>query len=185
MKDLNFFKPYLGKKQQRKNSNRYIYGVMVIVVISIIVTFAINTTQIVLLDRSISSYNEKLSASEIQTQLKEAENINSKISVLKKYETALTDVAISVKKRDNVSDTLLNEISGTLPSEVSFKTLNVTENTVTMQGTSTNRTAVAELKHNLSELPIMKDVYVNSIDTQSAVEGEYSFDINCVLKDVG
>jgi type IV pilus assembly protein PilN len=31
----------------------------------------------------------------------------------------------------------------------------------------------------------MKDVYVNSIDTNGAVEGSYSFDIKCVLKDVG
>ena len=139
----------------------------------------------ILLNKSINDYNEKLSASEIQTQLKEAEDINKQIDILKQYDTALTDVAISVKDRDNVSDTLLKDISSTLPSEVSFKNLDVVENTIAIKGTSTNREAVAELKHNLSELPIMEDVYVNSIDTQSAVEGEYSFDIKCVLKDVG
>jgi len=185
MQDINFFKPYLGKKRQKKNSNMYIYGAMAIVGLLIIVSFGVNTARIILLDKSITSYNDKLTDSEIQTQLNEAEKINKKINILKQYDTALTDVAISVKKRDNVSDTLLKDISSTLPSEVSFKNLAVVENTVVMQGTSTNRTAVAELKHNLSELPIMKDVYVNSIDTQSAVEGEYSFDIKCVLKDVG
>ena len=185
MQDINFFKPYLGKKRQKKNSNMYIYGAMAIVGLLIIVSFGVNTARIILLDKSITSYNDKLTDSEIQTQLNEAEKINKKINILKQYDTALTDVAISVKDRDNVSDTLLNDISSTLPNDVSFKNLTVIENTVVMQGTSTNRTAVAELKHNLSELPIMKDVYVNSIDTQSAVEGEYSFDIKCVLKDVG
>ena len=185
MKDINFFKPYLGKNKEKINSKMYVYGAMVIVGLLIIVTFGINTTRIILLNKSISDYNEKLAASEIQTQLKEAENINKQIDILKQYDTALTDVAISVKGRDNVSDTLLKDISSTLPSEVSFKNLDVVENTIAIKGTSTNREAVAELKHNLNELPIMADVYVNSIDTQSAVEGEYSFDIKCVLKDVG
>lgn len=185
MKDLNFFKPYLGKNKEKMNFKMYVYGMMGIVGILIIVSFGINITKIIVLNKSINDYKEKLSASEIQTQLKEAENINKQIDILKQYDTALSDVAVSVKKRDNVSDTLLKDISSTLPSEVSFTNLDVTENTIAIKGTSTNREAVAELKHNLSKLPIMSDVYVNSINTQSAVEGAYSFDIKCVLKDVG
>ena len=185
MKDINFFKPYLGKNKEKINAQMYIYGAMVIVGLLIIVTFGINTTRIILLNKSISSYNEKLSASEIQTQLKEANNINKQIDILKQYDAGLIDVAVSVKDRDNVSNILLKNISSTVPSGVSFKNLDVVENTIAIKGTSTNREAVAELKHNLSKLPIMSDVYVNSIDTQSAVEGEYSFDIKCVLKDVG
>lgn len=185
MKDINFFKPYLGKSKEKVNSKMYVYGAMIIVGLLIIVSFGVNTTKIILLNKSISSYNEKLSASEIQTQLKEAENINKRIDILKQYDTALTDVAISVKGRDNVSDTLLKDISSTIPSEVLFYNLDVVENTIAIKGTSTNREAVAELKHNLSELPTMSDAYVNSIDTQSVVKGAYSFDIKCVLKDVG
>ena len=184
MKDINFFKPYLGKNKERINSQMFVYGAMVIVGLLIIVTFGINTTKIFLLDKSISSYNGKLAASEIQVQLKEAENINKQINILKQYDTALTDVAISVKGRNNVTDTLLRDISSTLPSKVSFKSLNIVGNTIAIQGVSVDRTGVAELEYNLSKLPIMGDVYVNSINTQSALEGAYSFDIKCVLKDV-
>lgn len=59
------------------------------------------------------------------------------------------------------------------------------ENNIAIKGTSTSREAVAELERKLRELPIMSDVYVNSINVQSSVEGEFSFDIKCVLKDVG
>lgn len=185
MKDLNFFKPYLGKSKQKINFQIYVYGVMVIVGLAIIVSFGINKARIILLDKSISSYNAKLSDPEIQTQLKEAENINRQIDILNKYDKNLTEVATSVKGRNNVSEDLLKDISSTLPSEISFKSLDVVENTIAIKGTSSNREAVAKLKHNLSELPIMASVYVNSIDSQSAVEGAYSFDIKCVLKDVG
>jgi len=185
MKDLNFFKPYLGRNKEKINSQRYVYGAMVIVGLLIIVSFGVNATKIFLLNKSIKDYNEKLAASDIQTQLKEAENINKQIDVLKQYDKAITDVAISVKGRDNVSDSLLKDLSSTLPSEVSFKNLDIAENNIAIKGTSKTRQAVAELKHNLSKLPIMSDVYVSSLDTQSGAEGDYSFDIKCVLKDVG
>ncbi|OCA96740.1 PilN domain-containing protein [Clostridium beijerinckii] len=184
MKDLNFFKPYQGKNKEKINSKLYVYGTMVIAVLLIIGTLGVNTVRIILLNRSIKDYNDKLSAPEIQSQLKEAETINKQISILKQYDSAIADVAVSVKARDNVSDTLLMDINSTVPSEVSFKNLDISDNVVNIKGVSTNRSAVAELKHNLSSLPIMQDVYVNSINNSGAVEGEYSFDVKCVLKDV-
>lgn len=184
MKDINFFKPYLGKKKEKINSNLYIYGAAAIAATLIIVSLIVNNVRIFLLDRSINNYKDKLAASDIQEQLKEAENVNKQMEVLKQYNTALNDVIVSVKKRDNVSESLLKDISSTVPSQISFKNLDIVENTIVIKGISTDRTSVAELKHNLSKLPIMEDVYVNSIDTQGTVEGEYSFDIKCVLKDV-
>lgn len=184
MKDINFFKPYLGKNKEKINTNIYIYGVMAIVGLLIVITFGINTVRIILLDRSIEDYNNKLSATELQEQLKEAENINKQINVLRKYDNAVTEISAAVKKRDKVSDKLLIDISSTVPSEVSFKSLEITDTTLNIKGVSTNRSAVAELKHNLSSVAEMQDVYVNSISNSGALEGEYSFDIKCVLKDV-
>jgi len=185
VKDVNFFKPYLGKDKEKVNSKMYIYGFVTLVGILIIGSFIVNTTRMFLLERSINDYKGKLAAAEIQEKLKEADIVNNQIEVLKQYDSALSEVAVSVKKRDNVSETLLKNVSSTVPSQVSFKNLDIVENTIVIKGVSTDRTAVAEFKHNLSNLPIMQNVYVNSIDTQSAVEGEYSFDIKCVLKDVG
>lgn len=185
MRDLNFFKPYLGKNKEKINSKMYIYSAATIVGILIIGSLGVNTTRMFLLDRSINDYKNKLSASDIQEKLNEADTINKQIDVLKQYNTALNDVAVSVKKRDNVSESLLKDISSTVPSQVSFKDLAIVENTIVIKGTSTDITAVAELEHNLKELSLMDSVYVNDIDTQNAVGGEYSFDIKCVLKDVG
>lgn len=184
MKDINFFKPYLGKNKEKINLKLYICGSMSIAGFLIVVTLIVNTVRIFILNKNIDEYTNKLNDSQIQSELKEAQDINKQISILKEYDSSLGNVAVSVKQRDNVSDTLLNSISSTVPSEVSFKKLDIVENTISIKGVSTNRTAVAELKHNLSELPIMKDVSVNSIDNASSVANEYSFDIKCVLKDV-
>lgn len=133
MKDLNFFKPYQGKNKEKINSRIYIYGAMVIVALLIVGTFGVNTVRIILLNRSIDDYNKKLSDPEIQEQLREADDINKQITTLKKYDSALTDVAVSVKNRDNVSDVLLMDISSTVPSEVSFKNLDISDNTITIK----------------------------------------------------
>ncbi len=184
MKDLNFFAPYQGKKKEKTNTNMYIYGAAGLVGVVIIGTLMFNSAKLFLLNRSIKDYTLKLEDKEIQTELREAETLNNQIQVLNQYDTELSHVAKSVKERDNVSDTLLNEISSTVPSEVSFKNMDVINNTINIQGVATNRTSVAELKHNLSGLTKMQNVYVNSIKDSGAVEGEYSFDIKCVLKDV-
>ncbi|GEQ20861.1 hypothetical protein CBU02nite_13670 [Clostridium butyricum] len=184
MKDLNFFAPYQGKKKEKTNTNMYIYGAAGLVGFAILSTLIFNSAKLFLLNRSIKDYTLKLEDKEIQTELREAELLNNQIQVLNQYDTELSHVAKSVKERDNVSDTLLNEISSTVPSEVSFKNMDVINNTINIQGVATNRTSVAELKHNLSGLTKMQDVYVNSIKDSGAVEGEYSFDIKCVLKDV-
>lgn len=184
MKDLNFFAPYQGKKKEKTNTNMYVYGAAGLVGFAILSTLIFNSAKLFLLNRSIKDYTLKLEDKEIQTELREAETLNNQIQVLNQYDTELSHVAKSVKERDNVSDTLLNEISSTVPSEVSFKNMDVINNTINIQGVATNRTSVAELKHNLSGLTKMQDVYVNSIKDSGAVKGEYSFDIKCVLKDV-
>lgn len=185
MRDINFFKPYLGKNKEKINLKKYIYGTSAIVVIAIVGTLGYNTFKLFSLNNSINDYNEKLSDPKMAQQLKDADDINKQITILKEYDTALTDVAVSVKSRDNVSAALLNDISSTVPSEVSFQSLNISDNTILIKGVSTDRTAIAELKHNLNALSNMHDVYVNSISrTNSSTETEYSFDIKCVLKDV-
>lgn len=184
MRDINFFSSYLGRKNQVKNFKLYIYGGIAVTLAFIAVTFGINTTKLFLLDKNVKDYNDKLVNSEMQMKFKEAENINKQIEILNLYDSSLNDVSKAVKHRDNVSEKLLKDINSTLPSQISIKSLDVIENTIIIKGTSNDRIKIAELKHNLSKLSIMSDVYVNSINTQNAVEGEYSFDIKCVLKEV-
>lgn len=190
MKDVNFFKPYLGKNKEKINFKIYVYGTIIIFVSIILGTLITNSVRIFMLDSSINDYKNKLESAEIQEKLKEAENVNTKINLLTQYDTSLAGIAVSIKERDNVSDTLLKDISSTLPSNVSFKNLDIVENTISIKGISSDRTSIAELKHNLSELPLMEDVYVSTIDNKDNLDnkdtsnGEYSFDIKCVLKDV-
>ncbi|MBN1043436.1 fimbrial protein [Clostridium botulinum] len=184
MKDINFFSHYQGKDQEKKNAMIYIYGAMGAVGALIIITLIVNTTRILLLNRSISNYNEKLNTPEIKQKYSEAEKINNEIDILTKYDSALNDVLGKVNSRNNVSDLVLTSINSTIPSQISFKTLQINNDVLIIQGISSSRDAVGEFQHNLKELSIINDAFVNSIDIDGALEGNYSFDIKCILKEV-
>ncbi len=184
MKDINFFSHYQGKDQEKKNAMIYIYGAMGVVGALIIITLIVNTTRILLLNRSISNYNEKLNTPEIKQKYSEAEEINNEIDILTKYDSALNDVLGKVNSRNNVSDLVLTSINSTIPSQISFKTLQINNDVLIIQGISSSRDAVGEFQHNLKELSIINDAFVNSIDIDGALEGNYSFDIKCILKEV-
>ena len=84
-----------------------------------------------------------------------------------------------VGSRDLVSTMLLNSISSTLPSDVSFKNINITPGNLSIAATSKSRTAIAEIQHNLKAISRISDVYIGAI---SGEDGEYSFDLKCILK---
>lgn len=184
MKDINFFKPYLGKNKEKKDEKIYFYVAYGILTLVILVTFTINISKIIFLNRDIDDYTEKLSSTEIQEKLKEAQETNDKIEALDKYETALSQVANSVVKNDIVSDDLLNDICGAIPSDVSFKDFTIEGYDVTISGVTHTRAAIGEFEHNLRELSKIKDVHVDEIAKSNTVGEDYSFNMTCVLKEV-
>ena len=183
-KDINFFTPYQEKRKESKSLHTYVYGITAIVMFAIVVSFGVNCFRIYRLEKDIKYYTNEMNDSKFSLQLKHAENVNDQINILTDYDNRIADISKAVRKRDLVSDTLLNNISSTIPSEINLKSIAINIGNISLQGISTNRTAVAELKYNLSNLEELDSVYVNSINNNGAVEGEYSFDIKCILKDV-
>lgn len=184
MKDLNFFSIYQGSNKEKRDEKVYFYIAAGILAGVILITFTINIVKIVLLNNSIEDYTEKLSASEVQSQLKEAEEINNKIDMLSQYESSLSDVAKSIKNNDVVNDELLNDICNAMPAAISFKDFNIDGYDLNISGITKNRAAVGEFEHNLTNLSGIKNVHVGKIAKSNAVGEDYSFEITCVLKEV-
>ncbi|MDS0525688.1 PilN domain-containing protein [Clostridium sp. SHJSY1] len=184
MRDLNFFSQYQEKKQEKKNEKIYFYLASGLLVSIIIGTVSFNLVKIMIYDKQIKEYTEKFNANDIQTKLKEADEVSGKLSILTKYESALSSVSTSLRKLDVVTDDLLNDICGAIPSEVSFKDFKVEGYDVTISGISSNREAIGEYEHNLKKLSKIKSVQITKISKTNTVGEDYSFDMTCVLKEV-
>lgn len=184
MKDLNFFSIYQTNRKERKDTKQYIYVLVAIVAGFIFFTLAWNVVKIIMLNTQISNYTAKYNAEDFQEQLNEANTINDKLGILTDYESSLTDVVKSVNKNDIVNDQLLADISNTVPGDVSFTEWKTENYVITMKGTSRSRSAVAELEHNLRELPQFKLVHVDKIKVGEHVGDEYTFEMTTILKEV-
>ncbi|GAB6169132.1 hypothetical protein JCM1393_15920 [Clostridium carnis] len=179
-RDMNFFSHYQGQKKEQKNKNMYIYSLLGFLGVLIVGTLLWNSIRLFLVGKKITDYEAKLSAPDIQEKIKESDDINGKTTILEQYNKGLTSISKAVESRDIVKTRLLDKISSTLPSEVTFSSINITNTEISIQAVSTKRSAIGEIEYNLKQLDNIQDVYIGGISGDE----KYTFDIKCVLKDV-
>lgn len=175
--DINFFSTYLSKKEQTKNQNRYGYFLGATTLLIILGAFIIQSVQEFRLSSKINELNEALNSKEIQEQIVESDRVYEMLEVLDQYDQELNILVDNIMSRDLITTQLLNQISSTIPSDVTFSGLSINDTTITMQASSQSRTAIAEVQHNLKQLSFIKDVYIGSI----SAEAPYSFSLSCTI----
>lgn len=180
VRDMNFFAPYQGKRKEEKNKNIYVYSLAGFLSVAIVGTLAWNTTNILLLNSKIKKLNEELEQDHIKEKIVKWEDISKKSDILTRYDSEITKIIGALDTREVVTTNLLDKLSSTLPTEVTFNSINITNTEITIQAISTSRVAIGEIEHNLKKLDIMQDVYIGAISGDE----NYTFDIKCVLKDV-
>lgn len=180
-RDMNFFNEFTVKKKNVQDGNAILVKTLAIIVaIFIVGTGVFNGVKYIYLDRNISSTNKKYNDSKFQEQLKESEQVNVKLTSLNEYDVSITEIVNAVASRDVVSTILMNQISSTLPTEIELISINVDHSAIIINGTSTNREAIAEMQNNLKAIERIQGAQVSSI----AGDAVLTFDIKCMLKDV-
>lgn len=176
-RDINFFSTYQSKRQDKKSQKLYGYILGGTIGLFIIGTFIVTTVQSYQLNQTINGLNEELVSPAIVEQIAESDRVYQTLEILNQYETEITTLVDNINSRDFVTTTLLNQISSTIPTEVTFSSLSLTSTTITMQATSETRTAIAEVQYNLKQLSFISDVYIGSISS----DAPYSFSLSCTI----
>ena len=179
MRDVNFFAEYEGKKKEEKNNVKYIYSSIGILTFLIAGSFLYNTIGLYVINRQITCIKEEINAPEVQEKLLEAKVVDEKYKAFSTYDNDLTEVINNVENRKVVTTQLINSLSSTLPTEVSFNSINISGYEITIQAEASTREAIAELQYNLKNLSQIEYVYIGAISGEDI----FTFDIKCVLKD--
>lgn len=179
-RDINFFSTYQTARHQQKNQNRYLYVLVGAISLFIVITFGWNQFHMMKVNKHITELETKLADPAIQEQIKESDIAFKTSEILEQYDSGLTSLLTNIESRDLITTQKLDLISSTIPSEVQFGSLSITNTNITISATSTSRTAIAEVQHNLKQLDFIADVYIGSIGGTDT----YSFSLNCTLKDV-
>ena len=175
--DINFFSTYLSKKEQSKNQNRYGYCLGGTTLLIILGAFITQSVQEFRFSSKINELNEALNSPEVQEQIAESDRVYEMLEILNQYDQELNVLVDNITSRDLITTQLLNQISSTIPSDVTFSGLSINDTTITMQASSQSRTAIAEVQYNLKQLSFIKDVYIGSI----SAEAPYSFSLSCTI----
>lgn len=189
--DFNFFQPYLGKEKKQKNKILYIsiiFGAMLFISAA---TTIWNYTQISNTKKEIEQMNKVINSPKSKEILKQGEKLNKKYDILKKYYSGVSSITTNIYKKEIINSDLMNKVSLSLPTSVSFKSMTLNGNTIQIQGVAANRVNIAEFQYNLKQLQEIKDVQVMTInqnynaDTVTNVQnGNCNFTLKCTLKDV-
>lgn len=176
-RDIDFFSTYQSKNEQKRSQNRYGYllgGITLLIIVGTFITQFIQSTQ---LTSKINELNKELNSPVIQEQIVESDRVYEILEVLNQYDQELSVLVKNITSRDLITTQLLNQISSTIPSDVTFSSLSINDTTIMMQASSQSRTAIAEVQHNLKQLPFIADVYIGSI----SAEAPYSFSLSCTV----
>lgn len=178
--DMNFFAPYVGEKKEKQNKNLYIYSVGAFLAVFILGSLVWNTTSIILLDKKIEYYNNELNKPDIIEKIAKYDDLNNKQNTLTSYDKSITNIILSLKTREVVTTNLLDKLSASIPSDITFKNVTINNSEISIQAISTTREAIAEVQHNLRELNNIQDVYISGISGEEV----FNFNIKCLLKEV-
>ena len=182
--DMNLLSDIIKMKQSRLKgvfTGSILLGAVALAVILYYLNFMVEVNS---LNNEIDYYDDIINNPVYQEKYQEMQAMENKINVLKEYKSALSVLNDQLSKSDTVQTDLLNYISSTVPVDISIDSLSINGGNIVIQGTSILRESVAQLEKNLKDIDIIDKVFIPSIAEQEEDVSNYSFSVNCTIKDV-
>lgn len=184
MKDFNFFEPYTGSRKDFKKEYFYGIGLSAGLVLLIIFIYAFNYFNISKLNSDIKDIQQNLNSKESIAKLKEIESEEKKLAIMKQYYGIVANISNGINNKDLVGSKLINKINSCVPEGVYFKVMDLKANEVQLEAEGKDRETVAVFERALRNIDIIKEVHIASINSSSTENKNFTFSVNCILKDV-
>lgn len=184
MSDFNFFDPYTGGRKDFKKGYFYAVVVATCLVLLIIFTYAFNCFTISKLNSQIKDTQQNLNSTENIVKLNKIGNEEKKLAIMNKYYGVVSNISDGINNKDFVGSKVIDKINSCVPEGVTFKVMTLDVNGVQIQAEGKDRETVAAFERTLRNLDFVKAVHIDSINSSSTDNKNFTFSINCTLKDV-
>ncbi len=166
MYDLNFFS--IPTKSKKRGAALPL-GLFVILLAAagIAAGYLWQQRQIADTQRDIDRMKAYLAAEPINSQLVELENLKQKTQLLHAYQDTFTLIDDNLVFAQVVDTVLLEKISGTLPTGVTFQALGISGDQLAIEGSADTSLAAAELLHNLKQTGLFASVHLQQLTTEA------------------
>lgn len=181
MRDLNFFEPFLDKRQFRFNKIMVLYFLLIAVIVGLGIWGGLNQIQINALKREVSSLKEVAENPVTVKKVEEIKAFEEETAQFRAEVERIIQLDKSIQARDIIGENLLEDINSRLPEGVFLTNLNVSGRELQMTGFATDKYSIAEFGKGLELLPYADGIFISNI---SAIESYYRYSMNLTLKEV-
>lgn len=181
MKDLNFFEPYIEKRQLKFDKMFILYGLLILSIIAISVYGVYNQLQISslsadVLDRKAIAENPTTIA-----KVDEIKALEAEVSTFRDEVNKIIELDKSIEAKDIIGEELLKKIKTKMPSDLFLTNFNAYEREIQLSGIAKDTYSIAEFGKGLEQIEEAESTFVSNITN---TEDYYNFVLNLTLKDV-
>lgn len=175
MKDLNFFEPYIEKKEFHINKEIVLLSLGAIFVFIIVVFSISNQIKISRLNKSVSNLKAEVEDEEKMKKLEVLKSQEDDINYLKEKVENLKRVDEYITENDIINEFLLQTITSRTPENIFLNSVDIDTSSISIQGTSRDKYSVAEFEYSLKDTEGFLETFISNIYLDN---GYYNFSLN-------
>jgi len=184
MRDLNFFEPYIEKKNERTNKiNKEIifYFSIALVIIFTAIYSVSNAIRVRKLSRETLLLKEKVEDEGAKEEVKDTENKEKELKSQEEIVTGLNKADEKITSMDKIDNAILEKITDKIPDNLFLTSININPSSIEISGNSKNRYLIADFERGLNEIKDFKSIFISDISSQ---ESYYNFTLNIQFEGV-
>lgn len=181
MRDLNFFEPYIDKKEF-KLDRKLIYSTLAVLIVIVFGFISIlNHFNIKQEEATIAKL--RLVAEDEQTLEKVAE-IKEQEEEIGEFRDSVEKIVLldeSLQETDIISGKLLGEITSKMPNTVAMSSISLGMSDIQIVGVADDKWSIAEFGRGLEGIEDLGEVFVSNISNQ---QGYFGFNISILIDEI-
>ena len=181
MRDLNFFEPYIDRREFKFDRMFFVYLIIAVGFLYIIGTGALNQLKIVGLNSEVNELQSVAENPNTVNKVNEVMAMEQEVNTFREEVGKIKIVDEKIKSDEIIDDKLLVSITSKLPDGLFLTSITVQNREINLLGVAQDRYSVAEFAKGLEELEGVDTIYISNI---SQVEQYYNYNINISLKGV-
>lgn len=181
MNDLNFFEPYIEKRELKFNKMFLLYTLLVLAIVGVAALGVYNQVQISMLKSQVKDRHVIADEPAKVAKYKEIKDLENEMVVFKAEVDSIVRMDKSIAQSDIIRDDLISEIKSKMPEGLFLTNLNANGKNMNISGVAKTSNSVAEFSKGLRAITDVESVFISSIDN---VEDYYIFALDTTFKDV-
>lgn len=183
MSDLNFFEPYIEKREFKFNRMVLLYTLFALCIAGIAAKGAYNQFHIFMLQGQVEGKREVAEDPKTVKKYNEIKELENEMSVFKEEVDKIIELDKNIAKNDIVSEDLISEVKSKMPADLFMTNFSVSGREMQISGVAKDSYSIAEFSKSLKSVKDVESVFVSNINNNKE-EGNYSFVLNTTFKEV-